>query len=128
RVRLGTGRRQVADVDGRGAEAELAPGEEIEAEVHALDKGVLRDDEPVDDRCVVLDAAGEASPFELREQPELPGLVEPHSSSMRARPSSVAGSSAYSASWSRAWNVPGPPAPAAASSAAAPNAASAPAA
>ena len=73
--------------------------EQVEAEVDSLDERVLRDDEPVDDRRVVLDALGEPAPLELRKQPELAELRERrHSSEMRARPSSVSGSSAASAS------------------------------
>ena len=75
-----------------------APRDEVEAEVHALDERVLRHDEPVDLRCVVLDPLREPAPLELGEQAELTRLVEPHSSSIRTRPSSVSGSSAYSAS------------------------------
>jgi hypothetical protein len=67
-------------------------------EVHPYDERVLCDDEAVYLRRVVLDPLREPSPFELREQAELPELVEAHSSSMRTCPSSVAGSSAYSAS------------------------------
>ena len=43
---------------------------------------------------VVLDPLREPATFELCEQAELTGLVQPHSTSMRARPSSVAASSA----------------------------------
>ena len=65
----------------------------------ALDEHVLRHDEPLDDRRVVLDPLREPSPLELGEQPELAELPERgHSSVMRARPSSVSGSSAASAS------------------------------
>src|SRR4029079_19084449 len=80
----------------------------------------LRDHETLDLRRVVRDALDQAAPLELRQQ-----LVLGHNSSIRARASRPAGSSAYSASYNRAWNVPGPSAPAAASSAATPNAASA---
>src|SRR5487761_84899 len=86
----------------------------------ALDERVLRHDEPFDLRSVVLDPDDEPAALELAEELELL-----HSSSMPVRPSSVAGSSAYSASYRRAWKVPGPAAPAAASSAATPNTASA---
>src|SRR5205823_6523279 len=118
--RVGTRGSEVAEVDGRCASADVAPRDEVEAKVHALDEGVLGDDEPLDLRGVVLDPHDELAPLELGEELELS-----HSASMRVRSSSVAGSSAYSASYSRAWNVPGPAAPAAASSAATPNAASA---
>ena len=78
--------------------AELAPAEEVEAEVDPLDERVLRDDEPVDHGRVVLDPLREAAPLELGEQPELAELPELHDSEIRARPSSVSGSSAASAS------------------------------
>ena len=65
----------------------------------ALDERVLRDDEPADDGGVVLDPLREPAPLELREQPQLAELPEGRQSSeMRARPSSVAGSSAASPS------------------------------
>ena len=67
---------------------------EFEAEVHALDERILRHNEPFDLRGVVLDPAREPAPLELGQQPELSRLVEPHSSSIRTRPSSVSGSSA----------------------------------
>ena len=89
-----TGGGEVADVRRGGPKAEIAPRDEVEAEVHALDERVLRDDETVDLRRVVLDPLREPSPLELCEQAELPELVEPHSSSIRMRPSSVPGSSA----------------------------------
>ncbi len=97
--RIGAGGGEVADVDGGRARAELAPVQEVEAEVNALDERVLRHDEAADHGGVVLDPLHEPAPLELREEPELPELVEPrHSSEMRARPSSVPGSSAASAS------------------------------
>ena len=65
----------------------------------ALDERVLRDDQPFDLRGVVLDAEREAAALELAEQPELADLVQRHSSSIRARSSSVSGSSAASASY-----------------------------
>jgi hypothetical protein len=46
----------------------------------------------------VLDSLREPETLELGEQTELSKLVEPHSSSMCARSSSVSGSSAYNAS------------------------------
>ena len=65
----------------------------------ALDECVLRHDEPPDDRRVVLDPLREPALLELGEEPELPELLEPcQSSEIRARPSSVSGSSAASAS------------------------------
>src|SRR5581483_10818389 len=94
RDRLRARRGEVADVRGGGAKAEVAPRDEVEAEMHALDERVLRDDEALDLRRVVLDPVREPALLERREQPELAGLVEPHSSSMRVRSSSVAGSSA----------------------------------
>src|SRR5206468_6485593 len=100
---------EVADVDRGGARAQLAPAQEVEAEVDALDERVLGDDEPVHDGRVVPDPLGESPALELREQPELADLRERrHEAEMRARPSSVPGSSAASESYSRAWNVPGP--------------------
>ena len=67
--------------------------------MNAFDERVLRDDEPVDDSGIVLDPLGEAAPIELREQLELAELAESrHSSAIRARPSSVSGSSAASPS------------------------------
>ncbi len=73
--------------------------EQVEAEVDALDERVLGHDEPVHDGRVVLDALGEPPPLELGEQPELADLSERrHGSEIRARPSSVSGSSAASAS------------------------------
>ena len=46
--RLGAGGGQVADVHRGGAEAEVAPREQVEAEMDALDERVLRDHQPVD--------------------------------------------------------------------------------
>ena len=70
---------QVAEVDRGGAEAELAPGDELEAEVHALDERVLRDDEPSGQlRGVVLDPLRKPSLLELGEEAELTDLREPH--------------------------------------------------
>ena len=64
-----------------------------------LDERVLSDDDAVDDRGVMLDSSCEPPPLELREQPELADLPDRgHDSAMRARPSSVSGSSAASAS------------------------------
>ena len=94
RQRLRAGRGEIAEVRRGCAEAEVAPRDEVEAEVHAFDERVLRDDEPADLRGVVLDALREPAPLELGEQAELAGLVEPHSSSMRMRASSESGSSA----------------------------------
>ncbi len=94
RERIGAAGGEIAEVDRRSAKAEIAPREEIETKVHALDERVLRHDEPVDLRGVVLDALREPAPLELGEQAELARLVEPHSSSIRTRPSSVSGSSA----------------------------------
>ena len=62
--------------------------EPVEQEVHALDERVLRDDEPADDRRVVLDADDQPAPLELGEQAELTGLRE-----LRQRPSSAPGRS-----------------------------------
>ena len=96
--RFRTRRCEIADVRCRSPEAELGPRDEVEAEVHALDERVLRHDEAPDLGRVVLDPLHEPESLELGEQAELSELVEPHSSSTRARPSSVAGSRAYSAS------------------------------
>ena len=99
RERIGSRGGEVADVDGRSTRAELAPAQKVEAEVDALDERILRHDEPVDDRGVVLDPLGQSPPLELGEQPELADLAERRQSSLtRARPSSVSGSSAASAS------------------------------
>ena len=85
----------------------------------ALDECVLGHDQAVDHRGVVLDPLHEAAPLELSEEPKLADLCDGgHDSEILARASTVSGSSAASASYSRAWNVPGPSAPAAASSAA----------
>ena len=94
RERIRAARGEIAEVDRSGAKAEVAPREEIEPKVHALDERVLRHDEPFDLRRVVLDALRKPAPLELGEQAELARLVEPHSSSIRTRPSSVSGSSA----------------------------------
>ena len=94
RERIGAARGEIAEVGRSGPEPEVAPREEIEAKVHALDQRILRDDEPVDLRGVVLDAQRKPALLELGKQAELPRLVEPHSSSIRTRPSSVSGSSA----------------------------------
>jgi hypothetical protein len=97
--RIGTGGGEITDVDGGRARAQLAPVQDVEAEVSSLDERVLRHDEAADNGGVVLDPLHEPAPLELGEEPELPELVEPrHSSEIRARPSSVPGSSAASAS------------------------------
>ena len=75
RDRLGARRGEVAEVDRRGAKAELAPADEVEAEVDALDERVLRHDEPLDLRGVVLDADDEPAPLELGEELELPSQL-----------------------------------------------------
>ena len=99
RDRIGSRGGEIADVDRGGARAELAPAQEVEAEVDALDERVLRHDEPVHEGRVVLDPLGETPTLELGQQPELANLPERrHDSVMRARPSSVSGSSAASAS------------------------------
>ena len=97
--RIGTGGGEIADVDGGRACAQLEPAQEVEAEVNSLDQRILRHDEPLHDGGVVLDPLRQPAPLELGQEPELPELVEPrHSSEIRARPSSVSGSSAASAS------------------------------
>ncbi len=87
-------RGEIAEVDRRRSKAKVAPREEIEPKVHAFDQRVLCHDEPLDLRCVVLDALCKPASLQLCEQAELTRLVEPHSSSIRTRPSSVSGSSA----------------------------------
>ena len=57
---LGTRRCEVAEIHGRGAKAEIAKGDPVQPEVHALDECVLRDHEPVDLCRVVLDRLGRA--------------------------------------------------------------------
>ncbi len=71
RERLGARGGEVADVHRRGAKAELAPVEEVEAEVDSLDERVLRHDEAFDLSRVVLDADDQAAPLELGEELEL---------------------------------------------------------
>ncbi len=93
RERLGARGGEVTDVHGRGAEAELVPVEEVEAEVDAFDERVLRHDETVDLGRVVLDADDQAATLELGEELELV-----HDSEYLARPSTVSGSRAASAS------------------------------
>ena len=78
RLRLGSRRGEVAEVDGRRPVAQLAPAEEVETEVDVLDERVLRDDELTDLRRVVLDALGEPAAFELGQQAYLTELREPH--------------------------------------------------
>ena len=47
--------------------------------MNPLDEHVLRDDEPVAELgCVVLDAEDQAALLELRQEPELTELREPH--------------------------------------------------
>ena len=88
--------------EARGSVVGVRPRAHFEqwlAEVHALDEHILRHDEPADDRGVVLDSLGQSPPLELREQPELADLPERrHDSEIRARESSVSGSSAARAS------------------------------
>ena len=70
---------QVAEVDRRRAKAEIAPRDEVEPEVHALDERVLRDDEAVAElRRVVLDPLSQPAPLELGEEAQLTDLREPH--------------------------------------------------
>ena len=65
----------------------------------SLHERVLRHDEPVHEGRVVPDPLGETPTLELGQQPELANLPERrHDSVMCARPSSVSGSSAASAS------------------------------
>ena len=69
---LGAGGGEVAEVDRCGPEAEIAPGDPVEPEVHALDERVLGDDAPAGQLGrVVLDPLREAAPLELGEQAEL---------------------------------------------------------
>ena len=59
-------RREVADVDRGGPEAELAPGQPVEPEVHVLDQRVLGDDEAALQLSrVVLDADDQPALLEL---------------------------------------------------------------
>ncbi len=75
----GPGRREVAEVNGGGAEAEVAPGDPVEPEVDILDERVLCDDAAVVELGgVVLDPLHEPAPLELREQAELAEVREPH--------------------------------------------------
>jgi hypothetical protein len=53
-------------------------GDPVQSEVDVLDQRVLRDDEAVDDRGVVLDRLCEAATFELGEEATLAELREPH--------------------------------------------------
>src|SRR5205823_12020705 len=87
RLRPCARRRQVADVDGGGAVAELAPGKPVEPKVNALDQGVLRDDETWFKLCgVVFDLLGETSALQLGEEPELAELSQPHARARLGRP------------------------------------------
>ncbi len=78
RLGLRAGGRQVADVDRGGPEAELAPADPVQVEVDALDESVLGHHGSSHDRGVVLDPVRQAQPLELREEPELADLREPH--------------------------------------------------
>src|SRR5439155_27234862 len=71
--------------DGRGAVAELTEVEPVEPEVDTFDERVLGDDEPGDNGCVVLDALRKASLLELRQEPELTELGQPHGRGARRR-------------------------------------------
>src|SRR5947208_838076 len=74
-----TGCREIAEVHGSRAKAEVLPRQQVEAEVHVLDESVLGDDETVlEPRRVVLDASGKAAPLELGQQAALTELREPH--------------------------------------------------
>jgi hypothetical protein len=78
RLRCCTRSGEVAEVDGRGAEAKLAPGDPVEAKVHALDERVLRYDEVgAEERRIVLDADDQPTTLELREEPELTARRKP---------------------------------------------------
>ena len=80
---LGLGARggEIAEVDRRGAVAQLAVARPGEPEVHLLDERVLRDDEAAFELGgVVLDPAREAPALELVQQAELAELREPHRS------------------------------------------------
>ncbi len=61
-------RGEVADVYGSSAEPELAPRQQVETKVHTLNERILGHDEPIDLRCVVLDALHEPEPLELGEK------------------------------------------------------------
>ena len=72
---------KIAEVHGRRAEAEVAPRDPVEPEVHALDERILGDHAAAGKlRRVVLDPHGEAAALELREQAELADVSEAHGS------------------------------------------------
>ena len=75
---LGTRRCEIAEIHGCGSKPEIAKGDPVQPEVHALDECVLRDHEPVDLCRVVLDASGEPAALQLGEEAELAQVREPH--------------------------------------------------
>ena len=86
----GPGGCEVAEVDRCGPEAEVAPRDPVEPEVHVLDQRVLRDDGARDLGDVVLDRLREPAALQLGEQPELADLRKSrHRSRARARPTRV---------------------------------------
>ena len=77
---------EIAEIDGRRAPAEIAPGDPVEPEVHALDEGVLRCHDPsLQLRGIVIDPLREPAAFELGKQPELAELRELHRSPLSLR-------------------------------------------
>lgn len=69
---------EVAEVHRSRAEAEVAPGQPVETEVHSFHECVLCDDEVVDLRGVVIDCLGEPTRLELAQELELAELKELH--------------------------------------------------
>ena len=84
-VGLRARRGEIAEVDGGGPKAEVAPRDPVEAEVDALDERVLRHDGAGDLRGVVLDPVHEAAALELGEQAELADVSEPRHRQRRER-------------------------------------------
>src|SRR5439155_24533353 len=76
--RLGARGSEVAEVDRRGAVAEVTPLDPVEQEVDTLDERILGDDEVrADAGRVVLDADDQPTLLELRQEAELTELREP---------------------------------------------------
>jgi hypothetical protein len=68
-------RGQVAQVDGRGLVAEIAPRHPVPPEVDALDEDVLRDDHAVREHGALrVEPAGELSALELGQERDLTQL------------------------------------------------------
>jgi hypothetical protein len=67
-VRRGSAGGEIAEIDGCGPEAEVAPGDPAEAKVHTLDERVLRDHAAARELGgVVPDPPGKTTPRELGE-------------------------------------------------------------